>query len=147
MIWPVQADPRAIPANEGAGSAPNGTNGRAELLLLNPGVFLRVGEGSSIRLVSGRVTDSQLSRTDLGNRGAGGGRRSRKDSAATVRYRNATISVLKRGFVPPRSGPPRLRVFEEPWALVESGGRRVEVGRARSSLDGVLVATSFDLKE
>ena len=119
-------------------------SGRAELLL-NPGVFLRVGEGSSVRMVSGQLTASKLEL--VSGTVVLEAAEVRKDNAVSLRYRDATISVLKRGLYRLETDPARLRVFEGK-ALVESGGRRVEVGKGKAmAFDGSLAVAKFDRKE
>ena len=119
------------------------TRGRAEVLL-NPGAFLRVDRDSSIRLLSNEITDSrvELAAGTLVLEAA----EVRKDTSVGLQYRNATISIRKRGVYRLDSDPAALRVFDGK-AVVESGGQRIEVGKGRMvSLDDTLATTKFNPK-
>ncbi len=120
------------------------TRGRAELLL-NPGVFLRVGRDSSIRLLSDKLTDSRvelvtgtmvLEAAEI-----------QKDTSVTLHYGNAAISIQKRGVYRVDSDPAGLRVFGGK-AVVESGGQRIEVGKGKMlAFDGSLALAKFNRKK
>ncbi len=115
--------------------------GRAEVLL-SPGVFLRVGEDSSFRMVDTRLTNSRLDflrgrilleAAELG-----------KGELVTVMYKDTTVSLLKEGLYRFDSEPAELRVFSGE-ALVESSGQRVVVGKGKLlPFDGTLVVQKFD---
>jgi hypothetical protein len=117
--------------------------GRAEVLL-GPGIFLRMAENSSFRMISSRLIDTRLEHlggsiliecVDIP-----------KDTAVTVVDRNATISLLKKGLYRFDSDPAQARVYEGE-ALVESAGQRIELKKGKLiSLDGDLVASKFDPK-
>lgn len=115
--------------------------GRAEVLL-NPGVFLRVGENSSLRMLSTRLTDSRLellSGTMLIEAAE-----LDKDSAVTVLYKDAIVSLVKNGLYRFETEPAQLRVFQGE-ALVEASGQRVMVKKGRLlPFDGSMVAQKFD---
>jgi hypothetical protein len=119
------------------------TTGRAELLL-SPGVFLRVGRGSSFRLVSDKVTDSKVELL-TGSLVLEAGE-IQKNMAVTLMFGDATISIRKRGLYRLAAEPAELRVFDGK-AAVEAGGTRVELGRGRRlALDGDAVAVKFNRK-
>lgn len=118
--------------------------GRAEVLL-NPGVFLRVGEQSSIRMLSTLLTAARveflsgsivLEWADLD-----------RDSSATVVFRDAVITLRKKGVLRLDSEPPELRVFSGE-AVVELGGQRAEVKEGRKArLAGELAVEKFDRRQ
>ncbi|MFB3779293.1 MAG: hypothetical protein ACE141_16870 [Bryobacteraceae bacterium] len=117
---------------------------RAELLL-NPGVFLRVGRDSSFRLLSSKITDSKvelLSGSVVLEAGQMG-----KKTAVTLLLGDATISILKPGLYRLDAEPAGIKVFEGK-AAVQSGGKRVvEVKKGRFlSLAEDTVALKFDRK-
>jgi hypothetical protein len=115
--------------------------GRAEVLL-NPGVFLRVGEHSSIRMLSTLLTAARiellsgsivLEWAELD-----------RDSSVTVTFRDAVIALHKKGVLRLDSDPPELRVFAGA-AIVELGAQRAEVKEGRkATLAGELAVEKFD---
>ncbi len=118
--------------------------GRAEVLI-NPRVFLRVGEGSSIRLTSRRLTDSRVELVS----GAAvlEALEIPRGSMVTIACSEATISIRKTGLYRLEANPPALRVFDGK-ALAQSGGRQVEVGKGKVlALDGSWVTRKFDRKQ
>jgi hypothetical protein len=118
--------------------------GRAEVLL-NPGVFLRVGEDSLIRLSSGRLTESKVELVS----GAAvlEAVQVSKTSTVTMAYGNSTISIRKQGLYRLEANPPALRVFDGK-ALVQYGDREMEIGKGKVlSLDGSWVTLKFDRKQ
>ena len=118
--------------------------GRAEILL-NPGVFLRLGEYSSIRMLSTLLTAARveflsgsmvLEWADLD-----------PDSRVTVAFRDAVITVHKKGLLHLDSDPPELRVFAGE-ATLELGGQRAEVKEGRKArLAGDLAVEKFDRRQ
>jgi hypothetical protein len=104
--------------------------GRAEVLL-TPGVFLRLGENSSFRMITNRLIDTRLEfltgaaiveAADIG-----------KDNSVTVAYRDAIVHPTKKGVYQFDAAANELRVYDG-LAEVTSGGQTVEVK------DGHLVA-------
>lgn len=118
-------------------------DGRAEVLL-SPGVFLRLGENSAVRLLSDRLTDNRLEfvngsilveAADL-----------LKDQTIAITYQNANISLLHNGLYRVDSEPAQLWVYDGE-AQVEQGGQSQVVKKARRlPLNGVSVAEKFDSK-
>lgn len=118
--------------------------GRAEVLL-TPGVFLRVGENSAIRMISNRLIDTRVEflsgstmveAADLP-----------KDNAVTIVYKDYTIGIPKKGVYAFNSDPAALRVYQGE-ALAELDGRRLEVKEGKLlPFDGGLVLAKFDEKE
>ena len=117
--------------------------GRAEILL-TPGAFLRVGENSSIRMLSNHLSDTRvevlsgsalLECTEI-----------LKDNALTLVYKGNTMLLEKAGLYRVDSSPARFRVYEG-QAVVrgESGQLTLKAGK-ETPLDSVLTAGKFDNK-
>jgi hypothetical protein len=97
--------------------------GRAEVLL-TPGVFLRLGENSSFRMVTNRLIDTRLE--FLSGSAIIEAQDIQRDNSITMVYRDATVHVEKRGLYRFDSSPAALRVFDG-LAEVTSGDNTVEV--------------------
>jgi hypothetical protein len=115
--------------------------GRVEVLL-NPGSFVRLWEGSSMRLVSNSLTHPSYevlagsSVLEMASED--------KNIPVDIAWKNVTVSPLKRGVFRLDTDPPVLRVFDGE-ALVQVAGRQVKVGRGKMlSLDGTWAIASFD---
>jgi hypothetical protein len=118
-------------------------DGMAEVLL-NPGVFLRVGNNSSFRMVSTQLTASKVEL--VSGEAVIEAMEVNKKSSVTLSYGDVTVSVKKRGVYRLNAAPPVLRVFEG-QALVQSGRRQVQVGRGRMlAFDGSWAARKFEAK-
>lgn len=118
-------------------------HGRAEVLL-NPGVFMRLGENSSFRLVSSQITDARVEL--VSGTAIVEANEVNRDTAVTVSCQQAEVSILKRGVYRLDANPPAVRVFEGK-VLVRSGDRQMEIGRGRVlALDGTLALAKFDRK-
>jgi hypothetical protein len=118
--------------------------GRAEVLL-TPGVFLRVSENSSFRMLSNRLSDTALEM--LSGSTMFEVDELLKDNAITVRYKDATVSLTKRGLYRFDAEAGRLRVYDGDAQAIY-GVKTVEVHKGRQvELDETLTATNFDLKD
>jgi len=118
--------------------------GRAEVLL-TPGVFLRLSEDSSFRMISNRLSDTSfevvsgdalIEVMEL-----------LKDNAITVQFKGATVSMAKRGLYRFDADRGNLRVYDGETNvtfgeqnIVARKGKEVAVG------DGIQ-ATNFDPKD
>ena len=114
-------------------------DGRAEVLL-NPGVFLRVGENSVVRMVSSKLSDTRLefisgsvvieSSESLADH---------KENAVAILYKDAAVHLRKSGIYRFDSEPEQLRVFAGE-ADVESAGTSIAVRSGRQvQLNGPIV--------
>jgi hypothetical protein len=120
-------------------------DGRAEVLL-TPGVFLRLAENSSFRMVSAKLDDTRLevlsgsAIVEVGEL--------LQNNAITVRFHNAEIALVKKGLYRVDSGDPSsLRVYEGE-ARVTSGSDTLVAHRGREvELGAVLQARNFDTKQ
>ncbi len=118
-------------------------DGRAEILL-SPGVFLRAGENSSLKLLSDRIVDTRLEL--IGGSIIVECAELSKDDSVTVLYKDATVSLEKSGLYRIDSEPAVLRVYDGE-AAVQQGGQSQTIRKGRLlPLNGVLVAEKFDAK-
>jgi hypothetical protein len=118
--------------------------GRAEVLM-TPGVFLRVGEQSSIRMLSNTLSDtrveiltgSSMLESDTPMKG----------NAVTVVYKDYTTTFLKHGLFEFQTRPAQLRVYSGE-AQVTAGGQTVTVREGRMlSFTAALAQERFDAKD
>lgn len=115
--------------------------GRAEVLL-TPGVFLRVGENSSFRMITNRLIDTRLE--FLGGSMILEADDILKDNSVTVVYKDATVHLAKKGLYRFDSEPAQLRVYDGE-VEVASGEKNIEVKQGKVlSLDGEMAVTKFD---
>ena len=94
-------------------------HGRAEVLL-NPGVFMRLGENSAFRLVSSQITDARVAL--VSGTAIVEANEVNRDTAVTLSCQQAEVSILKRGVYRLDANPPTVRVFEGK-VLVRSAGQ------------------------
>lgn len=117
--------------------------GRAEVLL-SPGVFLRAGEDSSLKLLSDEIVDTRLEMLDgsiivecveLP-----------KGSSVTVLFKDARVVLEKKGLYRVDSEPAVLRVYDGE-ATVRQGDRSETMKKGwLLPLNGLLVAEKFNAK-
>jgi hypothetical protein len=121
--------------------------GRAEVLL-TPGVFLRMGENSSIRMVSNQLTDTRVEvlsgsvmvecDNTLKNES--------KDNAVRLLYKGNSMLLVKHGLYRVDTEPARFQVFDgEAIVKGDSGQVTLRSGK-ETALNGVLMAENFDKK-
>jgi hypothetical protein len=117
----------------------NGTlrtqTGRAEVLL-TPGVFLRLGENSSFRMVTNRLIDTRLE--FISGSAVIEADELPKDNSVTVVYKDTAIRLAKKGLYRFDGSPAALHVFDGE-ADVKAGDRTIEVK------DGKMVTLDSDL--
>ena len=118
--------------------------GRAEVLL-TPGVFLRLAENSSFRMLSNRLSDTAIE--VLSGSVMFEVDELLKDNAITVKYKDATVALTKDGLYRVEADPARLKVYEGA-AQVIYGTKTVEAHKGHQvALDDTLLASSFDAKD
>jgi hypothetical protein len=119
------------------------TEGRAEILL-TPGVFLRVAENSSIKMISSRLIDTRvelLSGSVLVECAE-----LQKDNAVTLIYKDATVEFQKQGLVRVDAADDMLSVYDG-QVTVNKDGQSVTMKEAKQTLlTGVLSPEKFDNK-
>src|ERR1051326_3721199 len=119
--------------------------GRAEILL-TPGVFLRLGENSSVKMISNRLSDTRVE--VLGGEALVECTELLKDNQVTMRYKDATIALTKHGLYRFDVPPGRLRVYDgEAIVRNESGQLTAKKGHEVMLNGGALMASKFDSKD
>jgi hypothetical protein len=115
-------------------------SGRAEILL-TPDTYIRIGEDSSIRMVSDSISDTQVEL--LAGSAILDSAKAPAGAFVTVVFRDASIRILKPGHYRMDAEPPQLRVFEGE-AEVTRNGRPVKLESWQlMPLDGASVVKRF----
>ncbi|MGA3042552.1 MAG: hypothetical protein ABSF54_17390 [Bryobacteraceae bacterium] len=114
--------------------------GRAEVLL-TPGVFLRLGENSSFRMVTNRLIDTRLE--FLTGSAIVEAEDIAKDNSVTVVYGDATVHPTKKGVYRLDSEANELRVYDG-LAEVTAGDQTVEVKEGHVIALDTLAVRRFD---
>jgi len=121
-------------------------DGRAEVLL-NPGVFLRMGENTAIRMVSNKLSDSQVEFLSGSAVVESSGDLAQKDDSVTILYKSAAVHLRKKGIYRFDSEPAQLRVFSGE-AEVESASNVLIVRTGKMlTLEGAVAVEKFNAKE
>ncbi len=119
-------------------------DGRAEILL-TPGVFLRLGENSSIRMLSNHLTNTRfevlsgsamIECSDIP-----------KDNAIEAVYKGNAIRFEKQGLYRIDAEPARVKVYEGEAVVTDGSGSLVVKSGKQTNLNGVLLAENFDRKD
>jgi hypothetical protein len=95
------------------GSELRAEDGRAEVLL-NPGVFLRVGENSTVRMVSNNLADTRIEFVAGAAVIESGGRLGGKEnwaSSVSISYRETTVHLRRNGIYRFDAEPAQLRIY------------------------------------
>ena len=115
--------------------------GMAEVLL-NPGVFLRLGEDSSIRMISTELTASKVELISGAFRVEAV--ELNKKNTVTFSLADATVTIQKQGLYRMEVNPPALRV-DAGTAIVQTGNRRIQVGKGKMlAFGGAWVTSKYD---
>jgi hypothetical protein len=118
--------------------------GRAEVLL-TPGVFLRLAENSSFKMLSNRLSDTAFE--VLSGSAMVEVDELMKDNAITVRYKDATMALSKQGLYRVDADSGKLRVYDGE-ADVTYGIKTVQVHKGKQvELTETLLASTFDVKD
>ncbi len=118
--------------------------GRAEVLL-TPGVFLRLAENSSFKMLSNRLSDTAFE--VLSGSAMVEVDELMKDNAITVRYKDATMALSKQGLYRVDADSGKLRVYDGE-AAVTYGLKTVQVHKGKQvELAETLLASTFDVKD
>ncbi len=126
------------------GSVLKTEEGRAELLL-TPGVFLRVGENSSVRMVSNHLSDTRVE--VLSGESLVECDELLKDNQVTMLYKDTTVAVTKHGLYRFDASPGRLRVYDGEAVITgPSGQLTAKKGHEVMLNGGPLMASKFDVK-
>jgi hypothetical protein len=118
-------------------------HGKAEILL-TPGVFLRTGDNSAVRMISPELTDTQVEL--LNGEAMVEVTQLFKGNDITVLDQGATTLLEKTGLYEFKAAPPEVAVYEGK-AEVSMDGRRVSLKNGKEvALAGEFKARSFDTK-
>lgn len=121
------------------------TNGRAEVLL-TPGVFLRIGDNSAVRMVSPDLVNTQVAL----ERGEAMLEVDQlvKDNHISVLDGRATITVQETGLYRLMAGPQPSAAVYDGRLLVRQDDHQIELKKGhQTELAGVLKAQRFDRKQ
>jgi hypothetical protein len=118
-------------------------DGRAEILL-TPGVFLRLGENSAIRMLSTRLTDTRVE--VLSGSAIIESNEIPKDNAIELVYKKDSIRLQKQGLYRLDTEPAHFQVFEGEAVVTDGSGQLTLHGGKQTNLSGVLMAENFDRK-
>lgn len=119
-------------------------DGRAEVLL-TPGVFLRLAEDSSFRMLSNQLSDTALE--VLSGSALFEVDELLKDNAISVKFKDTTMALEKHGLYRIDADHGTLRVFDGE-VRVTSGRKSVTAKKGKEiSLNETLAETHFDRKE
>jgi hypothetical protein len=115
--------------------------GRAEILL-TPGVFLRLGENSSLRMLSNRLTDTRVE--VLSGSAIVECDDVPKDNSIQLVYKGNTMSLAKKGLYRIDTEPARFRVYDGE-AIVKADSEPITLKSGKQmDLDQALTAQNFD---
>jgi len=106
-------------------------DGRAEVLL-SPGVFLRVGENSSVRMVSNDLTNTRVELVSGRALVESATEATLKDDAVTIETHGDSIRIMKVGLYEVFADPASLRVFQGE-AAVEAANGKATVGKGHEA--------------
>jgi hypothetical protein len=121
-------------------------DGRAEVLL-NPGVFLRLGENSAVRMVTNKLSDSQMEFLSGSAVIEADSALVQKENSVTIVYKGSAVHPRKSGIYRFDSQPAQLRVLSGE-AEVDSGSNVLIVKAGKMvSLDGAVAVEKFNAKE
>ena len=117
--------------------------GKAEVLL-TPGVYLRIGDNSSVRMLSPNLTDTRVAL--LNGEATVEVTELFKENRLQIGVDGATTTLLKRGLYEFNADHPQLAVYDGE-AQVISGDREVKVKKGHEAqLTGAVQVTKFDRK-
>ncbi len=115
--------------------------GRAEILL-TPGVFLRIGENSSIKMLSTRLSDTRVE--ILRGSAIVECEDIPKDNAIMLVHGGNTMLLVKHGLYRVDSEPALFKVYDGEAIVKAESGQLTLKGGKETSLSGALMATGFD---
>jgi hypothetical protein len=118
-------------------------DGRAEILL-TPGVFLRLGENSAVRMLSTRLTDTRVE--VLSGSAIIECNEIPKDNAVELVYKKDSVSIQKQGLYRMDTEPAHFQVFEGEALVTDPSGQLTLKGGKQTNLAAVLMAENFDRK-
>lgn len=122
------------------------TRGRAEILL-TPGVFLRIGENSAIKVLDNRLLSTRIEflegsamiESDSVDTGT-------KDPVVTIIYKGYEIQPVKFGLFEITTSPEQLRVYKGQTSVVAAGNRTIVKDGHQMPFSAALLSEKFDEK-
>jgi hypothetical protein len=121
-------------------------DGRAEVLL-NPGVFLRLSENSAIRMVSNKLSDSQVEFLAGSAMIEASSQLAQKENSVAILYKGTTAHLRKSGIYRFDSDPAQLKVYSgEAEVAGESNDLTVRSSHM-VALDSLVAVEKFDAKD
>jgi hypothetical protein len=129
----------------GANDTLSSDAGKAEVLL-TPGVFLRIGDNSAIKMVSPSLTDTQVevTRGEAMVEAAG----LVKDNDITILDQEGSVKLVKEGLYRFTADNPPVAAVLDGKAEVAFGGHKVELGKGHQTVIGPeLKSEKFDLSK
>ncbi|HEY1207389.1 MAG: hypothetical protein ABSH46_15975 [Bryobacteraceae bacterium] len=115
--------------------------GRAEVLL-GPGVFMRLGENSAVRMTSDDVMNSRLE--FLSGSAIVESAELEKDESVAFTYKGQSIDLLKKGVYRFDSEPPQVSVYDGEARVINDGQAQIVKRSHLLRLEGVAVAEKLD---
>jgi len=115
-------------------------SGRAEVLL-TPDTYLRIGEGSSIRMIAGDIDATRVEL--LSGSSILDSARAPNGEFVTIIFKDATIRILKPGQYRMDAEPPQLRVYEGKAEVTRNGSPVTIEASQLMPLDGAPVVKRF----
>jgi hypothetical protein len=118
--------------------------GRAEVLL-TPGVFLRIGENTSFKMISNRLIDTRVDL--LGGEAVVESDDPMKENAVTIVYKQFQVHVKKSSVLEFQTNPEQLRVFHGEAEVELSGQVSVVKAGHLMPFTGAMASEKFDVRE
>jgi hypothetical protein len=119
-------------------------DGRAEVLL-TPGVFLRLSEDSSFKMISNRLSDTSFE--VVSGNALIEVMELLKDNSITVQFKGTTASLDKRGLYRFDAEAGKLRVYDGEINLTEGEQSVVAKKGKEVAVGNTLTASNFDVKD
>jgi hypothetical protein len=127
------------------GSELRTVEGRAEILL-TPGVFLRLGENTAVRMIKNRLSDAQVEFISGSAIVEADADTKQDDDSSTILYKGAAVHLRKSGIYRFDSEPAQLRVYSGE-AEVGTGSNVLIVKASKMvALDSAVAVEKFDNK-
>jgi len=121
-------------------------DGRAEVLL-NPGVFLRLAENSSVRMIANKLSDTKVEFLSGSALIESSRELAQKENFVSILYKGSTAHLRKSGIYRFDSEPAQFKVYSGE-AEVESGSNVLIVKTGKLvSFDGLVAVEKFNPKD
>jgi len=121
-------------------------DGRAEVLL-NPGVFLRLSENSAIRMVSNKLSDSQVEFLAGSAMIEASSQLAQKENSVAILYKGTSVHLRKSGIYRFDSNPAQFRVYSGEGEVVGESNDLTVRSAHMVALDSPVAVEKFDAKD